>query len=122
MANNNNNKKHSILILKIKEKLLASKKHKKDIKLVRIPVHRGILLNEIAAASATEIIRKGEDVQYLILDTELKSYWKTKQSSSRGSTENQENGKERSSLSTTAKTTETLGSRDSSFEENLSSR
>jgi ribonuclease HI len=45
-------KKHSILILKIKEKLLALRKHKKDIKFVWIPVHTGIVLNEIADVSA----------------------------------------------------------------------
>jgi hypothetical protein len=34
-------KKHSILILKIKEKLLALRKLQKDIKFVWIPVHTG---------------------------------------------------------------------------------
>jgi ribonuclease HI len=67
-------KKHSILILKIKEKLLALKKHKKDIKFVWIPGHMGIVLNEIADASAKESIRKGQDAQYLIRVTDLKSY------------------------------------------------
>jgi hypothetical protein len=71
-------KKHSILILKIKEKLLALRKHKKDIKSVWIPAHTGIVLNEIADASAKESIRKGEDAQYLIPGRDLKSYWKAK--------------------------------------------
>jgi hypothetical protein len=71
-------KEHSISILKIKEKLLALMKHKKDIKLVWIPAHMGIVLKEVADALAKDSIRKGEDVQYLILVTDLKSCWKTK--------------------------------------------
>jgi ribonuclease HI len=61
--------KHSIIILKIKEKLLALRKHKKDIKFVWIPAHMGIELNEIAYASTKESIQKGEDAQYLIHGT-----------------------------------------------------
>jgi hypothetical protein len=38
----------------------------------------GVVLNEIADASANESIRKGEDAQYLIPVADLKSYWKTK--------------------------------------------
>jgi hypothetical protein len=71
-------KKHSILILKIKEKLLALKKCQKDNKFVWIPAHTGIVLNEIADALAKEGIRKGEDAQYLIPGRDLKSHWKTK--------------------------------------------
>jgi hypothetical protein len=37
-----------------------------------------IVLNERADALAKESIQKGEDVQYLIPVTDLKSYWKTK--------------------------------------------
>jgi ribonuclease HI len=59
-------KEHSVSILKITEKLLALKKYEKDIKFVWIPAHLGIVLIEIADASATESIRKGEDVQCLI--------------------------------------------------------
>jgi ribonuclease HI len=70
-------KKHSILILKIKEKLLALKKHKMDFTFVWIPAHMGIV-NETADELAKESIRKGEDAQYFIPDTDLKSYWKTK--------------------------------------------
>jgi ribonuclease HI len=66
-------KKHSILILKIKEKLLALRKHKKDIKSVLILAHTGIVLSEIDAL-AKECIQKGEDVQYLIPGRDLKSY------------------------------------------------
>jgi hypothetical protein len=58
---------------------LALKKHKKDIKFVRIPAHTGIVVNEIADASAKESIRQGEGAQCLIPDTDLNSYWKTKQ-------------------------------------------
>jgi ribonuclease HI len=54
------------------------KKHKKDIKFVRIPAHTGIVLNEKADVSAKESIQKGEDAQYLIPATDLKSYRKTK--------------------------------------------
>jgi ribonuclease HI len=59
-------KKHSILILKIKENILTLKKHKKDIRSVWIPANMGIVLNEVANALARETIQKGEDVQYLI--------------------------------------------------------
>jgi hypothetical protein len=38
----------------------------------------GTVRNEIADALAKVSIRKGEDVQYLILVTDLRSYWKTK--------------------------------------------
>jgi hypothetical protein len=48
------------------------------IKFVWIPVHMGIVVNETADVSAKENIRKGEDAQYLIPVTDLKSYWKTK--------------------------------------------
>jgi hypothetical protein len=71
------NKKHSILMLKIKEKLLALKKHKKDIKYVWIPAHMGIVLKKTADVSVKESIPKGEDAQYLIPVTDLKSYCKT---------------------------------------------
>jgi hypothetical protein len=57
---------------------LALKTHKKDIKFVWIPAHMGIVLNEMADALAKESIWKGEDAQYLIPDTDVKSYWKTK--------------------------------------------
>jgi ribonuclease HI len=67
-------KKHSILILTIKEKLVALKKHKKDIKYVWIPAHMGIALNEIADGLAKESIRNSEDVQYLMPVTDLKCY------------------------------------------------
>jgi hypothetical protein len=50
-----------MLSLKVKEKLLALKKPKKDIKFAQIPVHMGIVLNEIVDVSAKESIRKGED-------------------------------------------------------------
>jgi hypothetical protein len=70
-------KKHSILIRKIKKKLLPLKKHKNDIECVWIPAHMDIVLNEIADASAKESIRTGEDDQYLIPVTDLKSYWTT---------------------------------------------
>jgi ribonuclease HI len=53
---------------------VALKKHKKDIKYVWIPAHKGIALNEITDVLAKESIRKGEDVQYLIPVTDLKSY------------------------------------------------
>ena len=36
------------------------------------------ILNKIADVSAKESIRKGEDAQYLIPVTDLKSYWETK--------------------------------------------
>jgi hypothetical protein len=49
---------HSVTILKIKEKLLALKKHKKDIKFVWIPAHMGIVLTEIADVSTTEVFEK----------------------------------------------------------------
>jgi hypothetical protein len=65
--------KKAMLSLKIKEELLALKKHKKDIKFVWIPTHMGIVLNEIANASAKESIQKGENAQYLILVTDLKT-------------------------------------------------
>jgi hypothetical protein len=71
-------KKHSIFILKIKEKLPALKKHKENINFVWIPAHMGIVLNEIADASTKDSIQKVEDVQYLIPATDLKSYWKIK--------------------------------------------
>jgi hypothetical protein len=49
-------KEHLILILRIKEKLLALKKHKKkNIKSLWIPAHVDIVLNEIADASAKDI-------------------------------------------------------------------
>jgi hypothetical protein len=38
----------------------------------------GIVLKEIGDVTAKESNRKGEDVQYLIPDTDLDSYWKTK--------------------------------------------
>jgi hypothetical protein len=75
--------------------------------------------NEIADASAKESIRKGKDAQYLISDTDLKSYWKTKL---RVAAEEWYRGSDKqkgSTLSTTTKTTENLGSIKSSFEENL---
>jgi hypothetical protein len=68
---------NSILILQIK-KLVALKKHKKDINFVCIPAHTGIVLNEIADASAKDSFRKGEDAQYVIPVTDLKRYLKTK--------------------------------------------
>jgi ribonuclease HI len=71
-------KKHSILIFKIREKLVALKKYKKDVKFVWIPAYAGILLNEIADATVKEGIRKGEDAQYLIPGRDLTSHWKTK--------------------------------------------
>jgi hypothetical protein len=71
-------KKHSILILKIKEKLLALKKHKKDIKFVWIPAHMGTVLNETADVLTMVSIQEGDDVQYLSPVTDLNSYWKTK--------------------------------------------
>jgi hypothetical protein len=43
-----------------------------------------IVLNEVADASAKESIQKGDNAQYLIPVTDLKNYWKTKQSSSQG--------------------------------------
>jgi hypothetical protein len=43
-----------------------------------IPAHIGFVFNEIGDVSAKESIRKGEDAQYLISATDLKSYWKTK--------------------------------------------
>jgi ribonuclease HI len=55
-------KKHSILNLKIKGKLLALKKHKEDIKFVWIPAHIGIVLNEIVDLSTKESIKKFEGV------------------------------------------------------------
>lgn len=78
---------HSILILKIKAKLLALKKHKEDIKSVWIPAHMGIALIKITDASAM--------VQYLMPVTDMKSYWKTKlQVAAEVGTENQGNKKE----------------------------
>jgi hypothetical protein len=52
--------------LQIKEKLLALKKRKKDIKFIWIPAHMAIVLKETGDGSAKESIRKGEDAQYLI--------------------------------------------------------
>jgi hypothetical protein len=58
-------KKHSVLILKVKEKLLALKEHEKDIKCVWIPC-------KMADVAPKESIRKGEEVQYLVPVTDLK--------------------------------------------------
>jgi hypothetical protein len=66
-------KDRPILILKIKEKLSALKKHK-DIKCVWIPAHMGNVLSKIAKES----IGKGEDARHLIPVTDFKSHWKTK--------------------------------------------
>jgi ribonuclease HI len=49
-------KEHSVLILRIKEKLLALKKYKKDIKLVWIPGHMDIVLNEVTDVSTKDSI------------------------------------------------------------------
>jgi hypothetical protein len=57
---------------------MALRKHKKYIKFVWIPAHRGIVLNEVADALAKESICKREDAQCLIPDRDLKCYWKTK--------------------------------------------
>jgi hypothetical protein len=54
---------------------LALKKHKKYIKFVWIPAH---MSNVTADVSGRESIQKGEDAQYLIPVTGLKSYWKSK--------------------------------------------
>jgi hypothetical protein len=72
-----------------------------------------IVLSEIADASAKESIRKGEDVQYSIPVTDLKSYWNTKL---RAAAKEWyiESGKQerRKYFENYAKTTENLGFRD----------
>jgi flagellar biogenesis protein FliO len=76
-------RRHSILILKIKEKLLVLNCHKMDIKFIWTPTHMGIVLNEIADASSKDSIREGEDAQYLIPVTYLKLLEDQSESSSR---------------------------------------
>jgi hypothetical protein len=57
---------------------LTLKIHKKYIKFIWIPAYMGVVLNEIADASGKESIQKGEDSQYFIHVTYLKTYWKSK--------------------------------------------